>query len=174
MKHIHAMCKVLVFTGSIVGAAYLTEIFTAWYSGNPYEKFVFMNRAGGPFAWAFWIMVSCNVISPQLLWFKRVRNSVLAIFLLSLLVNVGMWFERFVIIVTSLHRDFLPSSWAGYVPTKIEMGSLIFGFGLFFTLFLLFCRSLPMIAMFEVKTVLERPAQAQPVGSLEAGEEAAA
>ena len=158
MKHIHAMCKVVVFTGSIVAAAYLTEIFTAWYSGSPYEQFVFLNRAGGPFSWAFWIMVTCNVISPQLLWFKKVRNSVLLIFLLSLLVNVGMWFERFVIIVTSLHRDFLPSSWSGYVPTKIEFGSLIFGFGLFFTLFLLFCRFLPMIAMFEVKTVLERPA----------------
>jgi len=157
MKHIHAMCKVLVFTGSIVAAAYLTEIFTAWYSGSSYEQFVFLNRAGGPFAWAFWIMVSCNVITPQLLWIKRVRNSVLAIFILSLLVNVGMWFERFVIIVTSLHRDFLPSSWSGYIPTKIEFGSLIFGFGLFFTLFLLFCRFLPMIAMFEVKAVLERP-----------------
>ncbi len=159
MRHIQAMCKVIVFTGSIVGLAYLTEAFTAWYSGSPYEQFVFLNRMAGPFAWAYWIMVSCNVISPQLFWFRRVRNSLPTIFVLALLVNVGMWFERFVIIVTSLHRDFLPSSWSGYVPTLIEVGALIGGFGLFFTLFLIFCRFLPMIAMFEVKTVLKRPAR---------------
>ncbi len=156
MKHIHAMCKVLVFTGSIVALAYTTEAFTAWYSGSKYEQFVFLNRMFGPMAWAYWIMVSCNVIAPQLLWIRKVRHSLPAIFILSLVVNVGMWFERFVIIVTSIHRDFLPSSWSGYVPTLIEFGSLIFGFGLFFTLFLLFCRFLPMIAMFEVKTVLPR------------------
>ena len=129
----------------------------AWYSQSTYERFVFLNRMWGPFAWAYWIMVSCNVIAPQLLWFRKVRNSLLAVFVLSLVVNVGMWFERFVIIVTSLHRDFLPSSWSGYAPTWIEIGALIGGFGLFFTLFLLFCRFLPMIAMFEVKTMLERP-----------------
>jgi molybdopterin-containing oxidoreductase family membrane subunit len=156
MKHIHAICKVLVFTGSIVALAYLTEAFTAWYSQSQYEKFVFLNRMMGPFAWAYWIMVTCNVVSPQLLWIRKVRNSVLAIFILSLVVNVGMWFERFVIIVTSLHRDFLPTSWSGYVPTWIEVGSLIGGFGLFFTLFLLFCRFVPMIAMFEVKPILAR------------------
>jgi molybdopterin-containing oxidoreductase family membrane subunit len=156
-RHISAMCKVVVFTGSIVGLAYLTELFTAWYSGNPYEQFAFSNRALGPFAWAYWIMMSCNVVVPQLLWSRRVRSSVLAVFILSLLINVGMWFERFVIIVTSLHRDFLPSSWSGYVPTWVEMGAMVGSFGLFFTLFLLFCRFLPMIAMFEVKTVLDPP-----------------
>jgi len=156
VKHIHAMCKVLVFTGSIVGLAYLTEAFIAWYSQSSYEQFVFKNRMAGPFAWAYWIMVSCNVIAPQLLWFRKVRNSLLTVFILSLVINVGMWFERFVIIVTSLHRDFLPSSWSGYVPTWIELGAWLGGFGLFFTLFLLFCRFAPMIAMFEVKTVLER------------------
>jgi molybdopterin-containing oxidoreductase family membrane subunit len=156
VKHIHAMCKVLVFTGSIVGLAYLTEAFIAWYSQSSYEQFVFMNRMAGPFAWAYWIMVSCNVIAPQLLWFRKVRNSLITVFILSLVINVGMWFERFVIIVTSLHRDFLPSSWSGYVPTWIELGAWLGGFGLFFTLFLLFCRFAPMIAMFEVKTVLER------------------
>jgi len=156
LKHIHAICKVLVFTGSIVALAYLTELFIAWYSGSQYEQFVFLNRMAGPFAWAYWIMVSCNVIAPQLLWFRRVRNNLALIFVLSLVVNVGMWFERFTIIVTSLHRDFLPSSWSGYVPTLIEMGSLVFGFGLFFTLFLLFCRFVPMIAMFEVKPILAR------------------
>jgi len=153
-RHIGAMCKVVVFTGSIVGLAYLTEIFTAWYSGNPTERFTFLNRAFGPMAWAFWIMVSCNVIAPQLLWFKRVRSSIPAVFALSLVINVGMWFERFVIIVTSLTRDYLPSSWSSYAPTSIEIATLIGSFGLFFTLFLLFCRYVPMIAASEVKSVL--------------------
>ena len=153
-RHVGAMCKVVVFTGSIVGLAYLTELFMAWYSGNPYEKFAFSNRMMGPFAWAYWIMMSCNVICPQLLWFRRVRNSFGAVFVLSLLVNVGMWFERFVIIVVSLHRDFLPSAWSDYVPTWIEIGTLVGSFGLFFTLFLLFCRFLPMIAISEIKAVL--------------------
>ncbi len=153
-RHILAMCKILVFTGSVVGAAYITELFTAWYSGDQYEQFAFKNRMCGPFAWAYWTMFGCNVIAPQLLWFRRVRESIPAVFALSLVVNVGMWFERFVIIVTSLTRDFLPSSWAGYRPTFIEVGTLIGSFGLFFTLFLLFCRVLPMISMFEVKSVL--------------------
>ena len=157
-RHIGAMCKVVVFTGSIVGLAYLTEIFNAWYSGNPTERFVFLNRAFGPMAWAFWTMVSCNVIAPQLLWFRKVRESIPAVFVLSLVVNVGMWFERFVIIVTSLTRDYLPSSWAGYAPTLVELATLIGSFGLFFTLFLLFCRYVPMIAASEVKTVLTRRA----------------
>ncbi len=153
-RHIGAMCKVVVFTGSIVSLAYLTEVFNAWYSGNPNEQFVFLNRAFGPFAWAYWIMVACNVVVPQLLWFKRVRESLGAVLVLSLLVNVGMWFERFVIIVTSLHRDFLPSSWSGYTPSLVEWATLLGSFGLFFTLFLLFCRYVPMIAASEVKTVL--------------------
>jgi len=155
-RHIGAMCKVIVFTGSIVGLAYLTEIFTAWYSGSPIERFTFLNRAFGPMAWAFWIMVSCNVIAPQLLWFKRVRGSIGAVFVLSLVINVGMWFERFVIIVTSLTRDYLPSAWSSYAPTLVEIATLIGSFGLFFTLFLLFCRYVPMIAASEVKTVLVR------------------
>jgi molybdopterin-containing oxidoreductase family membrane subunit len=168
MKHIHAMCKVLVFTGSIVALAYLTEAFTAWYSGSKYEQFVFLNRMFGPMAWSYWIMVSCNVIAPQLLWIRKIRHSLPAIFVLSIVVNIGMWFERFVIIVTSLHRDFLPSSWSDYVPTLIEFGSLIFGFGLFFTLFLLFCRFLPMIAMSEIKTVLPKRERKQSVDHGEA------
>jgi molybdopterin-containing oxidoreductase family membrane subunit len=155
-RHVGAMCKVVVFTGSIVSLAYLTEIFTAWYSGNPYERFVFLNRATGPFAWAFWTMVTCNVVSPQLLWFRRVRESMPAVFVLSLVINVGMWFERFVIIVTSLSRDFLPSSWSSYAPTLVEIATLVGSFGLFFTLFLLFCRYVPMIAASEVKCVLVR------------------
>lgn len=155
MRHIHAMCKVIVFTGSIVGLAYATELFVAWYSGSEYEQFAFANRMRGPMGWSYAIMVGCNVIAPQLLWFRKVRNSIPLIFILTLLVNVGMWFERFVIIVTSLHRDFLPSSWTGYLPTWVEFGTLLGSFGLFFTLFLLFCRFLPMIAAAEVKTVLE-------------------
>jgi len=113
-------------------------------------------------------MVSCNVIAPQLLWIRKIRHSLPAIFVLSIVVNIGMWFERFVIIVTSLHRDFLPSSWSDYVPTLIEFGSLIFGFGLFFTLFLLFCRFLPMIAMSEIKTVLPKRERKQSVDHGEA------
>jgi len=154
VRHIEAMCKIMLVTGSIVGLAYLTEFFIAAYSSNPYEQFVFINRALGPYAWAYWIMVSCNVISPQLLWFRQIRTHVGIVFFLTLVVNVGMWFERFVIVVTSLHRDFLPSSWSMYSPTLIEMLTLLGSFGLFFTLFLLFCRFLPVIAISEVKGVL--------------------
>jgi len=161
LNHIDAMAKLVLVTSGIVGLAYATELFTAMYSGNPYERAVFVNRALGPFAWGYWIMVTCNVVLPQLYWFRRVRRSVAAVFVLSILVNVGMWFERFIIIVTSLHRDFLPSSWATYSPTIIEIATLAGTFGLFFTAFLLFCRFLPMIAMAEVKGVLHRPEDEQ-------------
>jgi Ni/Fe-hydrogenase subunit HybB-like protein len=154
MRHIDIMAKLILTTGSMVGFAYLTEFFTSFYSGNPYEKFVFANRAMGPFAWAYWTMVSCNVIFPQVLWFKKVRSTVPAVFVVTILVNIGMWFERFVIIVTSLHRDFLPSNWTTYRPTIVEVATLAGSFGLFFTCFLIFCRILPMIAMGEVKGVL--------------------
>jgi len=153
-RHLENMCKVIIVTGGIVGLAYATEFFTAWYSGNPYERFTFINRALGPYAWAYWTMVSCNVLVPQAFWVKRIRTSPWAIFGLSLLINVGMWFERFVIVVTSLHRDFLPSSWSMYRPTFVEVGILIGSFGLFLTLFLVFCRLLPMISIGEVKGVL--------------------
>mgnify|MGYP002623310168 FL=1 len=155
-RHVGAMCKITVFTGTIVGLAYLTEVFTAWYSASPYEQFVFLNRAAGPMAPAFWTMVGCNVIAPQLLWFRRVRTNLALVFVLSLVINVGMWFERFVIIVTSLSRDFLPSSWSGYTPTLVELATLLGSFGLFFTAFLLFCRFVPMIAASEIKSVLVR------------------
>ena len=152
-QHLDAMGKIVLATSCMVGLAYLTEFFTAMYSDNEYEQFAFMNRALGPFAWGYWIMVGCNVVVPQLLWFRRVRGSVAVLFVLSLFVNVGMWFERFIIIVTSLHRDFLPSSWADYTPTVIEIATLLGSFGLFFTCFLLFCRFLPMIAVAEIKGV---------------------
>jgi Ni/Fe-hydrogenase subunit HybB-like protein len=157
LNHIEAMTKLVLVTSGMVALAYGTEFFIALYSGNPYERFVFINRAFGPFAWAYWTMVSCNVVVPQLYWFRGVRRNLWAVFVISILVNVGMWFERFVIIVTSLHRDFLPSSWAMYTPTIIEVLTFTGSFGLFFTLFLLFCRFLPMIAMAEVKGVLHRP-----------------
>ncbi len=154
VDHIERMCKVVLATGGIVALAYATEMFMAWYSVNPYERFAFLNRALGPYAWAYWTMVTCNVVLPQLLWLKKVRRNVTAVFLLSIVINIGMWFERFVIIVTSLHRDFLPSSWAMYKPTIIEIATLAGSFGLFFTLFLLFARFIPFIAIGEVKGVL--------------------
>ena len=155
LGHIEAMCKVLILTGMIVSLAYMTEFFTAWYSGNQYEQYVFMNRALGPYAWAYWTMIACNVISPHFLWFKKIRTNLVAVFILSIIVNIGMWFERFVIIVTSVHRDYLPSSWAMYSPTLIEILTFIGSFGLFFTMFFLFVRFLPAVNVAEVKTVLK-------------------
>ena len=154
VRHIEAMCKIIIVTGGLVSVAYGTEFFIAWYSGSAYELFVFRNRALGPMNWSYWIMVSCNVVSPWLLWSKKLRTNVAFVFCLSIVINIGMWFERFVIIVTSLHRDYLPSAWATYSPTVIEIGTLLGSFGLFFTLFLLFVRVLPVIAAGEVKGVL--------------------
>lgn len=149
------MNKILLATGSMVGYAYAMEFFIAWYSGNPVEQFTFINRAFGPYAWAYWIMISCNVIFPQLFWFKKIRRSVLVTFFLVILVNVGMWFERFVIIVTSLHRDFLPSSWGMYYPTMYDLGILLGSFGLFFTLVFLFAKTMPVVSITEIKAVTE-------------------
>ena len=160
-RHVDVMAKIIVATSGMVGLAYLTEFFTALYSGNHYEQFVFLNRALGPYAWAYWIMVSCNVIIPQLFWFRGVRSRFGMVLVICVLVNVGMWFERFVIIVTSLHRDYLPSNWASYSPTLVELATLAGSFGLFFTLFFLFCRFLPVIAMGEVKGVLSHGAPIQ-------------
>ena len=140
-------------TGSIVGYAYIMEFFIAWYSGNPYERFTFINRAFGPYWWAYWTMFSCNVFIPQLFWMKFFRSNMVAVFILSIFVNIGMWFERFVIVVTSLHREFLPSNWGYYSPTKIDVLTYVGTFGLFFTMFLLFIRFVPLIAISEVKAV---------------------
>jgi len=153
IKHLELMNKVLIATGLLVGYAYGMEFFVAWYSGNSYEGFTFINRAFGPYAWAYWTMITCNVLSPQLHWFKKIRTSPLATLLIGMVINVGMWFERFVIICTSLARDFLPSSWGYFIPTKFDYMTLGGSFGLFFTLFLLFCRYLPMVAMAEVKSI---------------------
>lgn len=156
MKHIENMNKIILVTGSMVGYAYAMEFFIAWYSGNEYESFAFINRAFGPYAWAYWIMVTCNVITPQLFWSKAIRTNITASFIISIFVNIGMWFERFVITVTSLNRDFLPSSWHYYVPTNFDILFLVCTFGLFFTLFLLFIRYVPVIAMAEVKSVMKQ------------------
>lgn len=149
--HLEAMAKVIMVTGTMVGIAYMTEFFMAAYSGYEYESFVFLNRAFGPLGWTYWIMFSCNVISPQIYWSKWARTTPWLMFVVSIFVNIGMWFERFVIIVTSLHRDFLVSSWAMYTPTWVEVAILVGSFGLFFTLFLLFSKYLPMIAVAEIK-----------------------
>ncbi len=154
--HLEKMAKIMLLTGSMVGYAYAMEFFIAWYSANPYEQYVFMNRAFGPYAWAYWIMIACNVITPQLFWFKKIRTNIKALFILSIFVNIGMWFERFVIIASSLHRDFLPSSWDYYVPTFWDISLFLGSFGLFFTLFLLFIRFVPIISIAEVKAVLPK------------------
>ncbi len=156
-RHVDVMCKLILLTSGIVALAYATEFFIALYSANRYEQFVFKNRALGPMAWAYWTMVSCNVLAPQFLWFRAVRRNLLLVFILTLFVNVGMWFERFVIVVTSLHRDYLPSAWSSYTPTSIEVATLLGSFGLFFTAFLLFCRFIPVIAISEVKGVIGTP-----------------
>ncbi len=164
MRHIDIMCKVTLATGSIVGYAYGMEFFIAWYSGNPSEQFHFLNRAFGPYQWGWIMMMSCNTLVPQLFWFKKFRQNLKYVFIISILVNIGMWFERFVIIVIGLHRDFLPSNWAYFKPTWVDICTFLGTFGLFFTLFLLFLRFLPMIAISEVKGVTPQADPHHPLG----------
>ena len=160
LEHIEVMNKVIVLTGSIVGIAYLTELFMAWYSHVKYEHFAFFqNRANifSPYGWAYYIMMGCNVLSPQIFWFRKMRRSLIVTFFMSILVNVGMWFERFVIIVTSLYRDYLPSSWSTYyAPTIWEVGFYMGTFGLFFTCYFLFSKFFPVIAIAEIKHILKK------------------
>ncbi|HOO17227.1 MAG TPA: hydrogenase, partial [Phycisphaerae bacterium] len=153
-RHLENCGKIVLVTCLMVGYAYMMEFFMSWYSGSPYERFVFRSRAAGPYAWAYWTMIICNVAVPQLLWFKRIRTNVWGMLAVVMAVNVGMWFERFVIIVTSLSQDYLPAAWDYYRPSLVEILTLAGSFGLFLTLFLLFCRYLPMVAMAEVKTVM--------------------
>lgn len=159
LGHIEAMNKVIVLTGSIVGIAYLTELFIAWYGQNSYEWWAFsQNRANlfSPYGWSYYGMMFCNVVSPQLFWSKKLRRNIMFTFFMSVLINVGMWFERFVIIVTSLYRDFLPSSWSTYYsPTVWEIGFYLGTFGLFFTCFFLFAKFFPVIAIAEIKAILK-------------------
>ncbi|MCH2137903.1 MAG: polysulfide reductase NrfD [Phycisphaerales bacterium] len=154
LRHLENMAKIVLLTGSMVGYAYGMEFFIAWYSGELYESFAFVNRAFGQYAWAYWIMVSCNVITPQIFWFKACRRNIWVLFVASLFVNIGMWFERFVITVTSLAQDFLPSSWGWYEPTWVDFVTFLGSFGLFMTLFLLFIRYLPVLAIAEIKAIM--------------------
>lgn len=160
--HLNWMCKIMLLASVVMGASYGIEFFCAWYSGNQYELATFMNRAFGYYAWAYWTMISCNVVIPQALWFSRVRRSPLLMGIVCVVITTGMWFERFVIIVTSLHHDFLPSAWTNYLPTSNEVMILVGMFGLFFALFLLFTRALPIVAIAEIKGVLghDRPNEA--------------
>ncbi len=153
--HIELMNIVIIITGSIVGIAYITEFFIAWYGMVPAEFYAFYNRATGPYWWAYWSMMTCNVISPQLFWWKKLRTNIVATFVLSIIVNIGMWFERFVIIVTSIHRDYLPSSWSMFYPTMYDVGEYILTFGFFFTAFFLFAKFFPVINMAEVKSIIK-------------------
>ncbi|MEI6507908.1 MAG: NrfD/PsrC family molybdoenzyme membrane anchor subunit [Bacteroidota bacterium] len=154
LEHLDAMARIVMLTGTMVGLAYITEFFVAAYSGVEYEQYAFINRATGPYWWAYWTMMSCNLLAPQVFWIKWARSTPWFLFVMSIIVNIGMWFERFVIIVTSLHRDFLPSSWTMYAPTITEVSILIGSFGLFFTLYFLFVRYLPTINMTELKSIL--------------------
>ncbi|MCO4761605.1 MAG: polysulfide reductase NrfD [Myxococcales bacterium] len=154
INHIDNMAKVVLATGMLVGLAYSTEFLIGWYSGSNYEGFIFFSsRMKGPYAWAYWIMITCNVISPQIFWVRKFRRNMVLVFVMSIFVNIGMWFERFVIIVTSLNRDYLPSSWSMYSPTWVEVLEYGGTIGFFFTFYLLFVRFLPTIAIAEVKSV---------------------
>ena len=170
VRHIELMCKVITATGTMVGYAYAMEFFIAWYGGNPYELYAFQNRAFGPYWWAYWSMIACNVISPQLFWFKKIRTNVIYVFIISIFVNIGMWFERFVIIVTSLHRDYLPANWGYFSPTWVDIWTFVGSFGMFMMLFLLFLRFLPVIAISEVKGVTPQADPHHPLGGAKVGE----
>jgi molybdopterin-containing oxidoreductase family membrane subunit len=150
-EHIHAMCKIMLATGMMVGLSYGTEFFIAWYSGNPFESFTFISRAFGPFWWCYFAMISCNVLIPQFFWSNWVKNNNIVIWILCIFVNIGMWFERFVIIGTSLARGYEPSMWGYYHPTKWDIGLFVGTIGMFIMLFLLFFRFAPVAAISELK-----------------------
>jgi len=154
MRHIENMAKVTLVTGLVVAYGYLTEIFMSWYSGETFERYFIQNRISGPYWWSFWALMLCNVMAPQALWFKRVRTNLAAVFLVCMFVNIGMWLERFVIVSTSLHRDFLPSSWDGYAGTIWDWSTYVGTIGLFLALLFLFLRLLPMISIFETKELV--------------------
>lgn len=164
VSHLENMNKILLVTGMIVGYAYFVELFTAWYSGNIYEMYAFRNRLTGDYGWIYWLMVFCNVLSVQVFWSKKLRRNLIVMFIVSILVTIGMWFERFVIIVTSLTRDFLPSAWGNYYPTIFDILIFTGTLGLFFTLYLLFIRVLPAISIGEVKGIMKH---AHPTGEVD-------
>ena len=155
MRHLRNMAKVMLATGLIVAYGYMMEAFTAWYSGNEYEEFMILNRMTGPYAPVFWALILCNVVVPQFLWFERFQSKVGALFAIAIVVNIGMWLERFIIVVTSLHRDFLPSSWGMYAGTFWDWSIYIGSIGLFFTLMFIFLRIMPAISIFEMRTLVK-------------------
>jgi len=154
MRHLDNMGKVLLATGLIVGYGYMMEAFSAYYSGNQYERFMILNRMGGPYAVVYWCLVACNIVTPQFLWSRKVRSKVGALFAIAMVVNLGMWLERFVIVVTSLHRDFMPSAWGMYYPTRWDFYTFFGTIGLFLALLFLFIRFLPLISIFEMRTLV--------------------
>ena len=165
MRHLENMAKITLVTGLIVVYGYACEAFFGWYSGNEYERFMMKNRTYyGPYAWTYWLLLICNFLVPQILWSKRLRRNIAALFIVAMFVNVGMWLERFVIIVTSLHRDFVPGSWDMYYPTIWDFTTLLGTIGLFTTLMFLFVRVLPLISIFEVRTLLPEAQVKQPAG----------
>jgi Ni/Fe-hydrogenase subunit HybB-like protein len=156
MRHLHNMAKVMLATGLIVGYGYMMEVFMAWYSASDYEGFMMHNRMFGPYGPFYWALILTNILIPQLMWLKRVRSSLPVMFAMSLIINVGMWLERFVIIVTGLHRDFLPSSWGMYYPTRWDWATYVGTIGLFLALLFLFIRVLPMISIFEMRVLVQK------------------
>jgi Ni/Fe-hydrogenase subunit HybB-like protein len=154
MRHLDNMGKVLLATGLIVGYGYMMEAFSAFYSGNVYERFMILNRMKGPYAPMYWLLILCNIVTPQFLWFRKVRAKIGALFAIAMVVNLGMWLERFVIVVTSLHRDFLPSSWGTYYPTRWDFATFFGTIGMFLLLVFLFIRYLPLISIFEMRTLV--------------------
>jgi molybdopterin-containing oxidoreductase family membrane subunit len=164
MRHLDNMGKVLLATGLIVGYGYMMEAFTAFYSGSQYERFMILNRMTGPYAPMYWMLIACNIVTPQFLWFRKVRAKVGALFAIAMVVNMGMWLERFVIVVTSLHRDFLPSSWGTYYPTRWDIFTFVGTIGLFLFLLFLFLRYLPLISIFEMRTLVAEEEKKEAAG----------
>ena len=154
IRHIDNCCKLMLITGLVVAYGYASEQFMSWYSGDPYESYMSLNRMFGPYAWSWWTIVTCNVIVPQFLWFRPIRQNVPLVFLISILIQIGMWAERFVIVITSLHRDFMPSAWGFYEPTIWDWTTLLGTMGFFLLSFFLFVRFVPMIAMSEMRDLV--------------------
>jgi Ni/Fe-hydrogenase subunit HybB-like protein len=162
MRHLGNMAKVMLATGLIVAYGYMMETFMAFYSGNPFDRFLIINRMTGPYAFFYWMLIACNIVIPQIMWLRSVRNNVAILFVISLIVNVGMWLERFVIVVISLHRDFLPSSWGMYYPTRWDWATYVGTIGLFLTLLFLFIRFLPVISIYEMRSLVEETDEENP------------
>jgi molybdopterin-containing oxidoreductase family membrane subunit len=167
LRHIEAAAKLMLGTGLIVAYGYSMEAFFSWYSGDKYESFMYWNRMTGPYGFTYGLLIMCNIALPQALWSRRVRQNIVLVWIISIIVNIGMWLERFVIVVTSLHRDFLPSSWGIYIPTKWDWATYTGTLGFFMFLIFLFVRALPSISIFEVREVVHHEMHGehnQPVG----------